>query len=173
MLNPILKGYTKKYQPLTIAQDKLQSAIILVVCIVLTGVIFLCSSCGVTPCPAEEIDLKIIAQIESNNNPLAYNKRTGASGMYQLMPCVVEEYNARHTAPKIAFKAVFSPIVAQTIANWYLSIRIPQMLKHYGLKDTIENRLRAYNSGIGMLAKGRYPTETRNYVKKYKKLARL
>lgn len=132
--------------------------------------LILLAGCDRDPVYAEEVNLDIISQIESNGNPLAYNKRTGASGEFQIMPCVVEEYNARHKASRIAFKAVFNPVVARTVANWYLSVRIPQMLRYYGLPNTLENRLRAYNSGIGTLVKGRYPQETRDYVKKYHRL---
>jgi hypothetical protein len=119
----------------------------------------------------EEVNLDIIAQIESSNNPLAYNAKSGASGMFQLMPCVVEEYNAWHPASKIAFKAVFSPVVARSVAKWYLDTRIPQMLRFYGISDTLENRLWAYNAGIGRVVKGIMPQETKNYIAKYHKLA--
>ena len=54
MDNPITKGYrgfTEKYQPITISQDKIQSAFILIGCIVLCGVICLVSSCNSVPSP--------------------------------------------------------------------------------------------------------------------------
>lgn len=119
---------------------------------------------------ADMVNLAIISQIESHNNPLAYNQKTGASGMFQLMPCVVEEYNAWHKASKIEFKAVFSPVVARTVAEWYLTIRIPQMLKYYHKPITLENCLICYNAGIRAVVNGYLPEETEKYILKYKKI---
>jgi hypothetical protein len=51
-----------------------------------------------------------------------------------------------------------------------MNTRIPQMLKAYKIPDTIDNRLWAYNAGIGNVKKGRLPKETRNYIRKYHKL---
>ena len=49
-------------------------------------------------CYAEpvKIDSNIIAYIESSNNPLAYNKRTGAKGLYQIVNICLEDYNNYH-----------------------------------------------------------------------------
>jgi hypothetical protein len=68
---------------------------------------------------------------------------------------------------------MFDPIKAKIVANWYMNKRIPQMLKHYKRKDTIENRLWCYNAGIGMLLKGIKPKETKEYINKYKALQLL
>lgn len=120
--------------------------------------------------PQPEVDLAIIAKIESNNNPLAYNPISHARGMYQITPICLKEYNAWHPTSKIAYNALFSPVVAQTVAEWYLGIRIPQMLRFYNISDTLENRLFAYNAGIGKVIKNQMPIETKNYIKKYKQL---
>ncbi|MFA5340446.1 MAG: lytic transglycosylase domain-containing protein [Clostridia bacterium] len=119
---------------------------------------------------ADVINMDAIAQIESSGNPLAYNRQSGASGLYQLMPCVVADYNACHPASKIAFKAVFSPVVARTVAEWYLAIKIPQYLRHYGKPVTVENIIWAYSAGIGNVVKGRMPEETKQYLAKYARL---
>ena len=64
------------------------------------------------------------------------------------------------------------------VANYYLNTEIPRLLKSYKMPDTVENRLGAYNYGIGNIndlwkkyGEGwlRYaPTETQEYIVKYK-----
>ena len=61
------------------------------------------------------------------------------------------------------------------IAHWYMNTRIPQMLRYYGMPDTVDNHLIAYNFGIGNLIRYttkdiKLPKETRNYIRKYHKL---
>jgi soluble lytic murein transglycosylase-like protein len=123
-------------------------------------------------CSAQEIDLDIIARIESNNNPNAYNSTSGAVGMYQITRICLEDYTNYHKT-KYLLNEMFDPIKAKIVANWYMNKRIPQMLKHYKRKDTIENRLWCYNAGIGMLLKGIKPKETKEYINKYKALQLL
>jgi hypothetical protein len=60
MDNPILRGYTKKVQPV-IVNDKLPGAVILIASILLCGVICLFSSCSVTPARADVIDTERLA----------------------------------------------------------------------------------------------------------------
>jgi soluble lytic murein transglycosylase-like protein len=117
---------------------------------------------------AEVVDLNIVKQIESAGNPLAVS-RTGAIGLYQIMPCVLSEYNtfnkANHSRPEL-----FNPQVNAKIAKWYLEVRIPQMLRHYGKEVNTSNCLIAYNAGIRAVVKGYLPRETANYLKKYARL---
>jgi len=117
---------------------------------------------------ADIVDLKIIAQIESSNNPLAVS-HCGAVGTYQIMPVVLSEYN---TFNKTNFSRsnLFSAEINEKIAKWYLGKRIPQMLRHYGKAVTTTNCITAYNAGIRAVVKGYLPEETRRYLKKYAKL---
>jgi len=117
------------------------------------------------------IDLGVIASIESSNNPMAYNKRTQARGLYQITPICLKDYNNFHER-RILKDDLFKPSMARNVADWYVNVRIPCMLKHYGIKDTIENRLWCYNAGIGKVIKGIMPKETREYIKKYHKLTK-
>jgi len=121
--------------------------------------------------PMPAIDLSIISQIESSNNPLAYNSRSGACGAFQVTQVCLNDYNA-YNSPQIAKKDLFSTPMGYKVASWYLSKRIPQLLKHYKLPDTLENRLICYNAGIGNLIKGIKPRETINYIIKYQRLAK-
>lgn len=120
---------------------------------------------------AEEINLSIIATIESNNNPNAYNKTSKAVGMYQITPICLKDYNQLNKN-QFQLSEMFEPNKAKIVANWYLNKRIPQLLRHYRIIDTIDNRLWAYNAGIGRVVKNIKPLETRNYIIKYHKLER-
>jgi len=129
--------------------------------------------CGERSEAAEvKVDLGAIASIESSNNPMAYNKQSGARGMYQITEICLKEYNNFHKGKEVAREELFNPAMARNVADWYVNVRITCMLKHYGIKDTIENRLWCYNAGIGNVLKRRLPTETREYIRKYHKLTK-
>lgn len=118
----------------------------------------------------EEINLTIIAKIESNNNPSAYNKGSGACGIYQITSICLKEYNQFNPTQKMARSDLFVPHKAYIIAYWYLNKRIPQLLGFFRILDTLKNRLWCYNAGIGKCKRNILPKETRNYIKKYKRL---
>lgn len=120
---------------------------------------------------SQEIDLKIIAQIESSGNPLAHNVRSGARGLHQITKICLEEWNNYHPRQRRVVSDLFDAKINTKIASWYINERIPQMLRHYKKADTTENRLIAYNAGISYVVSGKkLPTETVNYIKKYKGL---
>ena len=115
------------------------------------------------------IDMDIIAQIESSNNPRAYNKVSKATGMYQITPICLQDYNNLN---KRKFKLIemYNKDKAYIVAEWYMNERIPQLLKHFKVQDTLDNRLICYNAGISKTIKGNPPKETVNYIKKYRRL---
>jgi soluble lytic murein transglycosylase-like protein len=115
------------------------------------------------------IDLNKIKQIESHGNPLAYNKSSGAKGLYQITQICLDEYN-NYNNKSYNSNDLFIPSINETIASWYLEKRIPQMLKYYNLEVTVENILWAYNGGIGKVRKNIMDKETENYIEKYKHL---
>lgn len=118
------------------------------------------------------IDLSAIATIESSNNPEAYNKRSEARGLYQITPICLADYNKYHTA-KIHLNQLFKAKYNTMVAEWYMNKRIPQLLRHYKIADTVNHRLIAYNAGISYLLKNKtIPTETSNYIKKYNRLTK-
>ncbi len=141
---------------------------ILAWCGVICLAIFFISSCAHAE-NTHDVDMSIIAQIESSNNPNAYNKRSGAIGLCQVTPIVLADYdntyNQKHDV-EMLYDKEFNLIVS----DWYINFKVPSYLRHYGLKDTIENRLFAYNAGIGRVKRGIMPTETKNYILKYNKL---
>ena len=118
-------------------------------------------------CGADEIDMSIIAQIESSNNPDAYNEVSGATGMYQITIPALADFNNYHKKSKYTLSEMFVPKKGYSVASWYMNTRIPQLLKHYGYEDTIDNRLIAYNWGISNTSKP-LCKETRNYIRKYR-----
>lgn len=72
MTNPILKGYTKKYQPLVIKPKYWFSAKVIIVCLLLGLFIALFSSCSMTPARADIIS---IAQSQIGLGELGGNNR--------------------------------------------------------------------------------------------------
>jgi hypothetical protein len=119
---------------------------------------------------ADRINMESIAWIESNNTAYAYNSKTQATGVFQITPICLEEWNIFHPSDQYGMDALFDRFTNMKIAMWYLEMRIPQMLKYYDKPITIDNILWAYNAGIGNVVKGRMPKETKNYIKKYHKL---
>ncbi len=138
---------------------------------------------------AEDINLDVIADIESAGNPLAYNRESQATGMYQITDAVIQTYlidrkklldkeNAIEDTrmPMIfALSDMYEPKYAFIVANWLLNTKIPSWLNYYHIPDNRISRLIAYNWGIGHLRKwfnrgshwNQLPRETRNYIKKY------
>ena len=67
---------------------------------------------------------------------------------------------------------------SKQVADFYLNKRIPEMLNSYNIPDNIETRIGAYDWGIEYLKKvwEKYgeqwlvhsPTETQEYIEKYK-----
>src|SRR3990167_6945759 len=100
--------------------------------------------------PPELIDALI--QQESNYNPNAVNKTTGARGLGQIMPPALRDFN-RYTKKNYTYDDMFIPHKNREVTEWYLYQRIPQMLRYYKLPINIENVLTSYNFGIGNVKK--------------------
>lgn len=118
------------------------------------------------------VDLSIIRKIESSNNPRAYNKNSGARGLYQITPICLKDYKIFHPSCKWTLDDLYTASVSQAIAEWYIRIRIPWLLRHYHLPVTTQNILRAYNAGILSVIKGRLPKETADYISKHNRLTK-
>lgn len=117
-----------------------------------------------------KVILSILIIIESSGNPLAYNPKTHAVGLCQITPIVLKEWNNYHPKEQYLLPALWDEKVNKKIAEWYVNTRIPQMLKFYGIKDCVRNRLWAYNAGIKRVIKGIMPKETKRYIEKYKRM---
>jgi soluble lytic murein transglycosylase-like protein len=127
---------------------------------------------------AEEVDVDTVIMIESSGNPMAYNSGSKAKGLMQITPICLREWNKCHIRDGHSGDELYNPAINRKIGSWYLNEKIPIYLRFYNLEDSAENRLMAYNWGIGNLRKymrGQYttiPKETENYIKKYNKLGR-
>jgi hypothetical protein len=123
------------------------------------------------------IDVYRIVEIESSGNPLARNRRSGARGLMQIMEGTWNEITNR-LGYDWSFNEAYDAEKNMTIGNYYMNTEIPRLLSHFNIPDTIETRLAAYNWGIGNLNDiyKRYgegwinhiPSETENYIKKYR-----
>lgn len=125
------------------------------------------------------INLDIIAEIESSNNPKAYNKKSGAVGMYQITPICLMDYNRFFIKQEYKYllqNQMYEPILSRNVADWYFHTRIPELLRYYKFDVTVYTTLLAYNWGVGNMIKffrhssGQIPEETVNYVRKYMSL---
>ena len=125
---------------------------------------------------AEEVDLSIIAQIESNDRADACSFRgcKYGRGVHQVSEILLKEWNNFNPKQQYKKEDLFDRTINTQIASWYLAKRIPQMIRHYKKEVTLENSLIAYNAGISYVAKTKsIPKETINYIRKYNKIERL
>ena len=114
----------------------------------------------------EYINMRIIKRIESGNNPRAWNKKEDGRGLYQINPICLKEYNNFHSVDYTP-DDLWNPAINYEIANWYLNVRIPSMLRHFGKEVNTRNIIIAYNAGINAVVKGYVPTTTKQYLVKY------
>jgi len=105
-----------------------------------------------------EQTMEKVAYIESSGLDGAYNLKSSACGRWQVTQVCLDEYN-EYNKTNIKLGEMFVRSTCYKVAYWYLSRRIPQMIRYYHLPDTIEGRLICYNAGIG-----RYVEYTRNHV---------
>lgn len=64
---------------------------------------------------------------------------------------------------------MFDPEINGKVSSWLVNQRAPQLLSHYGIPDTIENRLATYKAGIGNVVSGKaWTPATAAYIQKYK-----
>jgi len=121
------------------------------------------------------VNIGKIISMESSGDPLAYNEYSEARGLMQITPIVLEEWNQFNSSQQHTLEDLFNPEINKKIGTWYLGRIKNHYLPHYGLEETIENILIAYNHGIVNLSKmenekdfDSLPLETREYIEKYK-----
>ena len=107
--------------------------------------------------------LEAVVYVESNFNKDALGSQDEI-GLAQLLPRggAIQSWEKNHHG-NYNYWNVDTNL---KVAGWYLGERIPELLSHYGHADTISNRIKAYNSGIGNLNKGTVPFSTDLYVAK-------
>ena len=117
--------------------------------------------------------MDVLVRVESSNNPLSHQKRTGARGLAQITPRAWKDLT-RHFPAKYANlnyrKHIFLPEVGREAGKDYLLI-LKQYLKLQGIPVTLDNLMAAYNWGIRNLSKyglAGAPLETKAYINKIK-----
>jgi soluble lytic murein transglycosylase-like protein len=116
-----------------------------------------------------EIDMSIIAQIESSNNAdaISYRGAKYGRGLLQISEICLKEWNM-FNKEQYTTEDLFDKEVNIKIGTWYMNKRIPQMLKHFDKPVTIKNVLISYNAGIAYVVNGgKLPKETVQYIEKY------
>lgn len=116
---------------------------------------------------ADMINVKAIAQMESSGNPLA---RNGSHyGLCQIGMAVLKDYNKAHKTA-LQINDLYNSELNMKIAEWYLEVEIPRMLRHFNLEDTAENRITAWRLGVGSVLNGKKATR---YFNRYSQLKTL
>lgn len=137
---------------------------------IVLGSVFFSGQLVANPPIGAEINLSAISTIESSNNSKAYNRISQATGLFQITPVCLEDYNSFARREKFSLDDMFNQAKAEKVAKWYLYVRIPQLLKHYGHDVTTRNVLVAYNCGVSCLTRSSLPTETQQYISKYERM---
>ena len=114
--------------------------------------------------------LQALISAESSGNPRAKSNK-GAQGLMQITSPALTDYNT-YQKSTYSMDDMYDSNINKQVGTWYLGSRIPQMLQTYKLPDTLENRLWAYNAGIGNVRKGIKPKETQVYIDKILKAMR-
>ena len=157
-----------------------RSAMLGKVLIALLTVLFLSGAVIIKGCieprvvGAEEINLAVIAKIESGGFPLVVGGH-GEIGLCQITKGVLTDFNKFTYANKkgsVSKWELFNPRINLIVASWYFNYEIPRLLKHYGIADTVNNRIIAWNAGINNARRGRIPKITKRYLAKYARLSR-
>lgn len=132
---------------------------------------------SVTRAQAAEImiDMHAISAIESTHNPKARNTDLDGQvsrGLYQIRPDTLTDWNDAHPREKYKTRDLYDPVLNRRIAHWYLTKRIPEMLRAYRKPVTLRNVIVCYNAGIKYVRHGLpIPHKTKTYLKKYDRLA--
>lgn len=122
------------------------------------------------PLGTPKINIDSIISIESSNNPNTPDSPKGARGLMQIMRPTWEEITKK-LGVDWPWEEANDSKKNRVVGEYYMNVEIPRLLKHYKIEDTLENRLAAYNWGVGNLRYNDWrdaPPETINYIKKYK-----
>ena len=116
------------------------------------------------------IDLAIISQLESSNNPKAFNWKSKATGLFQLTPVALQDYNVCNPRNKPAYTMndMWDGRKNRIVAVWFFEQRIPQLLKHYGYEPTTDRILFTWHAGIGNVIKNNMGPATHEFIQSYK-----
>ena len=117
------------------------------------------------------IDYHAISWIESRCNQYA-ERHVGSDnswGEFQITRVVLEEYNNHHHTGYTT-QDLLDLAINENIAHWYMEVRIPQLLRHFGLPVTVDNCIICWNGGIRAAIHHHLSRITKRYIKEYHKL---
>ncbi len=127
-----------------------------------------------------DIDLNKIWQIESTSgqDPKMHKPNSsGALGHFQFLEGTWNEMIGKMGKDWDWKTGALDYNKSKAVADYYFNKRIPSMLKHYRIPDTIKTRIACYSWGVGHLNKAyeKYgeswknvaPQETKDYFVKY------
>lgn len=118
------------------------------------------------------IDITRIISIESSGKADAVSDK-GAVGLMGVRKTALDDWNNDHPRERYTMDDLLDEDTNVRVGSWYMNIKIPAMMSLMKIEDTEENRITAYNAGIGNLQKilageKEIPKETQDYIIKYK-----
>ena len=94
---------------------------------------------------------------------MIHGENTKSPGVYWM-----SSMTRHHTV--YGTKDLFHAEISSRIAHWYMEVRIPQMLRHFGLKVTVDNCLICWNGGIRAAIRHHLTAITKRYLREYHRL---
>ncbi|MCD6435561.1 MAG: hypothetical protein J7L15_04165 [Clostridiales bacterium] len=125
------------------------------------------------------INLDKIWEIESSRgtDPRMGMNNKKARGHYQFLKPTWDECVSKMGKDWNWWDGAMDYNKSTQVADFYLNKRIPEMLKYYDIPDSVDNRIGAYDWGIGKMLKvwkkykenwkSKVPLETTEYIQKY------
>lgn len=138
-------------------------------------------SCSMAQASEMTIDLDAIAMIESSGCKNKVGDNGAALGCHQIQKPALADHNNFYPNEKYSHQDMLVDKNSYHVANSYINKIIPRYLKAWGIPDTKENRIIAYNRGPGRFKTwyksgadySKLPEVTIKYIKKYKELSKI
>jgi len=130
----------------------------------------------------DEMTRKVI-EIESGWRYWAQRTDSKDTGLMQIKPIVLKEWNEHSKWEKYNISDLFNPYKNVLVGMWYLHDRIGKhYIPSYGLDKIPENKLVCYKSGPTLIGRDlkiknaleefeRLPKDAQDYLKKYERLS--
>lgn len=154
----------------------IHSAFMVLGSIIVASLIFISGCIHSRPAfSSTDIDMQAICQIESGCRTDAVGS-AGDIGAYQITPILLEDFNnfsALTNGPQYDMEDMFDGGNNFEVAHWYITERIPFLLKTLYQPVTRRNILICYNAGIRAVVRNKIPRTTMRYLRKYEKLTRI
>lgn len=124
---------------------------------------------------ATEIDIPRIIRIESGGDPNAVGSK-GERGLMQIRQTTWID-TVKKMGKDWSWDEAFDPDKNVAVGTYYMNVEIPRLLQHYGIPDSTNARIAAYNMGAKALSRVHklnrdgwlpiIPRSTQDYIGKY------